>query len=287
MREKSEKKLSKWFIDFIESPITPYAVLCILALFMLSPIILMFLNSFKSITEAFSWPPTIFPRNLSLEAYIRVFTSDVPLTLRNSIIISLTTTFIVVCTALPTAYGLSRYPYRGSRLTLLFFLISRIIPPLSLLVPFYLLLSHLRLVNTFLGLIIVDTYLSLPLVIWMLKGFFDEFPQELIDSALIDGCSKIGAFLRVVLPLTSIAIAAAAIITFLWTWNEFIYAMVFTTTSDVSPITVGIFTFVGDEVIEWNSMCAVGVFTSLPAILFFIFAQKYVVEGLTKGAIKG
>jgi len=280
-------KISKGILSLVESQITPYIILCLLAIFMLSPIVLMFFNSLKTITEAFSWPPTILPREPSLEAYIRVFSSDVPLTLRNSAIIAMSTTVIVVCVALPTAYALSRYPYKGSRVALLFFLASRIIPPLSLLVPFYLLLSHLRLVNTLLGLIIIDTYLSLPLIIWMLKGFFDEFPQELIDSALIDGCSKLGAFIRVVLPVTSVAIAAAAIITFLWTWNEFIYAMVFTTTSDASPITVGIFTFVGDEVIEWNSMCAVGIFTSLPAIVFFILAQKYIVEGLTKGAIKG
>jgi len=146
--------------------------------------------------------------------------------------------------------------------------------------------SNLRLLNTLIALIIVNVYMSFPLVTWILKGFFDEFPQELIDAAIIDGCSRFGALLRVVIPVSAPAIAAAGIITFLWTWNEFIYAIILTLSKDVYPMTVGIFYFVGDVVIEWNSLCAVAVFTSLPAIIFFVVFQKQIVEGLAKGAIK-
>ncbi|MCD6536318.1 MAG: carbohydrate ABC transporter permease [Thaumarchaeota archaeon] len=274
------------FVKIVEHPVTPYIVLIFFALAMISPIVLIFFNSFKSSEETFAWPPTIIPNQFSLEAYARVINSPIPMNLRNSTILALSTTVIVLLIAVPSAYGISKYPFKGSKILMLGYLASRIVPPLSLLIPFYMLFSQLKLLNTLAALVIVDTYMSFPLVVWMLKGFFDEFPQELIDAALIDGCSQIGTMFRVVIPVSVTAIAAAGIITFLWTWNEFIYAIILTSSKEVFPMTVGIFYFVGDEVIEWNSLSAVAIFTSLPAIIFFILFQRYIIEGLVKGAIK-
>ncbi|MBC7091746.1 MAG: carbohydrate ABC transporter permease [Nitrososphaeria archaeon] len=277
---------SNILIRIIEHKFTPYLVTLVFALFMISPIILMLLNSFKSIAEAFAWPPTIFPTVPTFETYLRVLRSAVPLTMRNSVMLSLITTSLVLAIALPTAYALSKYPFRGSKIVLLFYLASRIVPPVSLLVPFYIMLSTLRLIDTHLGLILVYTYITLPIIIWVIKGFFDEFPKDLIDSALVDGCTRLGAFIRIVLPTSAVGVAASGIITFLWCWNEFLFPMVFTTSNNVAPLTTGVFEFVGDEVIEWSSLSAVGIFASLPAIIFFIFAQKYIIAGLTKGALK-
>ncbi len=270
----------------VENPAVPHLVLIVFSIVMISPIALIFFNSFKGAEETFAWPPTILPKSFTLDTYLKVINSPIPINLRNSTLLALATTAIVIAISVPSAYGISRYPFKGSKVLLVSYLASRIIPPLSLLIPFYLLLSHLRLLNTLTALVIVDSYIAFPLVIWMLKGFFDEFPQELIDAALVDGCSKLGALIRVVLPGSATGIAAAGIITFLWTWNEFIYAIIFTSSKDVFPMTVGIFYFVGDEVIEWNSLSAVAIFTSLPAIVFFIFFQKYIIEGLVKGAVK-
>ncbi len=270
----------------IESEITPYVILSIFSVIMLSPIVLIFLNSFKSLEEALIWPPTIIPMRPTLDTYIKVLNSPVPITLRNSLIIATGTTALVLGLGLPTAYAISKYRFRGSKFSMLFFLASRIIPPLSLLIPFYIMMTWLKIINTYLVLILLDTYLAFPLMVWILKAFFDDFERDLIDAALVDGCSRLGAFLRVAIPLSAVGIAAAGIITFLWTWNEFVYAMIFTATEDIAPVTIGIFHFVGDEVIEWNALSAVGIFTSLPAIIFFIIAQKYIVEGMTKGAIK-
>jgi ABC-type glycerol-3-phosphate transport system permease component len=278
--------LVNFFNKIIENGKTPYIVLSVFGAILISPIIFIALNSFKSIEEVFRWPPTIFPTQPSLDAYISVFNSPVPLTLRNSVIISGGTTAIVLVASIFTAYSLSRFKFMGSDKLLLFFFATRVIPPISLVVPYYLVLNELRLLNTYTGLIIVYTYLSYPLIVWMLKAFFDDFPQEVIDAALVDGCSRTSAFFRVVLPLSSVGIAAAGIITFLWSWNEFLYAIIFTNTFDVSPVTIGIFQFVGDYVIEWNSLSAVGIFASLPAIIFFIVAQKYIIEGLTRGSLK-
>ena len=116
---------------------------------------------------------------------------------------------------------------------------------------------------------------------------FDNFPSELLDAAKVDGASRTQILFRVVLPLILPAISSGAIITFLFTWNEFLYALTFSQTAASMPLTVGIFEFVGDEAIEWTKLSAVGVFASLPSILFFIFAQRYIVQGLTAGAIKG
>lgn len=274
------------FARVVEHPALPYFVLTVFTVVMISPIILIFLNSFKGAEETFMWPPTIFPMSFTFDTYFRVLNSPIPMNLRNSTILALTTTAIVLVIAVPSAYGISKYPFRGSKILLITYLASRIIPPLSLLIPFYMLLSQLKLLNTLTALMIVDSYIAFPLVVWILKGFFDEFPQELIDAAMVDGCSRVGTLFRVVLPVSATGIAAAGIITFLWTWNEFIYAIIFTSSKDVFPMTVGIFYFVGDEVIEWNSLSAVAIFTSLPAIVFFIFFQKYIIEGLVKGAVK-
>ncbi|MGQ9782061.1 MAG: carbohydrate ABC transporter permease [Nitrososphaeria archaeon] len=270
----------------MKADISPYIVLAILASILLSPIVLITFNSFKNTAETFGWPPTIIPKEFSLEAYEDVINSYVPLTLRNSLIISVGTMVVVLLFSIFTAYGISKYKFKGSRQISFLILTTRIIPPLSLIVPFYILMGWLKLTDTFLCIIILETYMNYPLMVWTLKGFFDDFPQDLIDSALVDGCSRTRAFLRVVLPVSAVSLAAAAIITFLWTWNEFIYAIIFLSTPDVQPITVGIFQFVGDEVIEWNSLSAVSVFTSIPAIIFFVVAQKYIVSGLLKGAVK-
>lgn len=275
-------------IKIIEHKYTPYVILCMILFIMLSPLILMFLTSFKTPEETLLWPPTILPHTFTLDAFREViFHSTIPLAIRNSLIITLSTVAIVTVASTLTAYGLSRYKYRGSGAISYALLATRVIPPISLTIPFFVLFSKMGLIDTFTGLIILNTYLTYPIVTLLLKNSFNNFPSELVDSARVDGASKNRTFLKVVLPPMKIAIAAGAIITFLFTWNEFLFAMVFTQSAMVSPLTVGIFQFVGDEAIEWTSICAVGVIASLPSIIFFIIAQRYIVRGLTAGAVKG
>ncbi|MBS1251258.1 MAG: Inner membrane ABC transporter permease protein YcjP [Anaerolineales bacterium] len=136
------------------------------------------------------------------------------------------------------------------------------------------------------GVSIYTIYLCYPLVVWMLKGFFDEFPHELLDAAAIDGCSRTGALFRIVLPVAAPAVMAVAVIAFMWTWNEFLAPFLFINTDDLKPLTVGIYYFVGDEFTYWNRMSAAGVITVIPSITFFVLAQRYIVKGLTSGALK-
>ncbi len=281
------KKVLSAFDRILESYTTVYIVLGMIFVALLSPLVLMFFTAFKTPAETEMWPPTIVPLDVDLNAFADViFNSNIPLAIFNSLIISLTTVAIVVVASTFTAYGLSRYRYRGSRILSYSLLATRIIPPISLTIPFFAIFAELGLVNKKLALIILNVYLNYPIVTWLLIDAFNRFPTALIDSAKIDGASRNQAFFYVVLPLTVTAIAAGAIITFLFTWNEFLYALTFTQTEVSMPLTVGIFEFVGDEVVEWTRLCAVGVFASMPSIIFFIFAQRYVVQGLTAGAIK-
>jgi multiple sugar transport system permease protein len=281
------KKVLSAFDRILESYRTVYIVLGMIFVVLLSPLVLMFFTAFKTPAETEMWPPTIVPLDVDLDAFADViFNSNIPLAIFNSLIISLTTVAVVVVASTFTAYGLSRYRYRGSRILSYSLLATRIIPPISLTIPFFAIFAELGLVNKKLALIILNVYLNYPIVTWLLIDAFNRFPNALIDSAKIDGASRNQAFFYVVLPLTVTAIAAGAIITFLFTWNEFLYALTFTQTEVSMPLTVGIFEFVGDEVVEWTRLCAVGVFASMPSIIFFIFAQRYVVQGLTAGAIK-
>jgi ABC-type glycerol-3-phosphate transport system permease component len=184
------------------------------------------------------------------------------------------------------AYGISQYPFRGGRAVLLILLATRIIPPLSLLLPFYLVITWLGLVDHVLSMIIANIYLTYPFAVLIMKAFFDNFPREVIESSIVDGCSRTSALFRIVLPVGAPGIASAAIITFLWTWNEFIYAFVFTSTSKSQPVTVGSFDCIGDIFVNWNQMCAGALVAALPGVIFVFFAQKYLIAGLTTGAVK-
>ena len=272
----------------LEKPFVSYLLLIIILALMLAPIIFTAFTSFKPRAETFRWPPTYFPEEPTLQAYEEVvFRSPMPRHLLNSLVIAVGTTTIVILGGLFTAYGLSQYRFKGSGSVLLMFIVTRIIPPISLLVPFYIIMSFLKLINTYACLIILNTFLCYPLAVWMLKSFFDAFPRDLIDSAIVDGCTRTRAFLKVVVPISAIGIAAVAIITFLWTWNEFLYAIIFTNTRNVQPITVGAHYFVGDELVQWDSIAATAMFTALPGLIFFSIAQRAIIKGLTAGAVKG
>lgn len=280
--------MRKIIARILEKPLTSYLLLIIILSIMLAPIIFTALTSFKTRAETFRWPPSYFPKKPTLEAYREVlFRSPIARHLLNSLIIAIGTTTIVMIGGVFTAYGLSQYKFKGSKTVLLIFIATRIIPPISLLIPFYIIMSFLRLINTYACLMIVNTFLWYPFAIWMLKSFFDKFPRELIDSAIVDGCTRTSAFLKIVIPVSAVGIVSVAIITFLWTWNEFLYGIIFSNTRAIQPVTVGAHYFVGDELVQWDSIAATAIFTALPGIILFSIAQRAIVKGLTAGAVKG
>ena len=271
----------------LESKALPYTVALIVLAVMMLPIYWTVVTAFKPDVETYVFPPVYFPRHPSIVPFKLLF-EDYPFLsyLRNSIAVATMTTAIVTVIGMFAAYGLSQYRFKGSGLLLYVLLGTRIIPPLSLLLSFYILVSRLGLVNTLSSMIIANIYLTYPFAVLIMKPFFDTFPRELIDAAIVDGCSRTGAFLRIVLPVGAPSIAASAIITYLWTWNEFIYAFVFTSTPAAQPITVGCFDCIGDIFVNWNQMSAGALTAALPGIIFVFIAQKYIIKGLTAGALK-
>lgn len=271
----------------LESRALPYTVALIVLAVMMLPIYWTVVTAFKPDVETYVFPPVYFPRHPSIVPFKLLF-EDYPFLsyLRNSVIVATVTTAIVTVIGVFAAYGLSQYWFKGSGLLLYVLLGTRIIPPLSLLLPFYILVSRLGLADTFSSMIIANIYLTYPFAVLIIKPFFDAFPRELIDAAIVDGCSRSGALLRIVLPVGAPSIAASAIITYLWTWNEFIYAFVFTSTPAAQPITVGCFDCIGDIFVNWNQMCAGALTAALPGIIFVFIAQKYIIKGLTAGALK-
>ena len=271
----------------IESRALSYSIAILLLSLMMMPIYWTLVTAFKPDIETYVFPPVYFPQNPTVVPFKLLFESypfgDY---LINSIIVTVVTTIIVTATGMLAAYGISQYKFRGGNVTIYTLLATRIIPPLSLLLPFYLLVSQLGLVDNLLSMIIANIYLTYPFAVLIMKSFFDAFPRELIDSAIVDGCSRTGALLKIVLPVGAPGIASAAIITFLWTWNEFIYAFVFTSTPKAQPVTVGCFDCIGDIFVNWNQMCAGALLAALPGIVFVFAAQKYLIRGLTTGAMK-
>lgn len=278
------RKIRKKASDFLEHWLTPYIGMGLILIVMLGPLYWALITSFKPLSEAIKWPPTYFPHNFTIEPYIEVLTrSPIPVYLGNSAIIALVTSVIVTSASVLTAYALTRYPYPGSDIALYSFLAVRVIPPISLILPFYIILQQLGLVNTRISVIMYTIFLTYPLSVWMLKSFFEAFPQTLIDAALMDGASRLGALFKVVIPVTANGISAIAIISFLFSWIEFLAPYLFINTDALKPITVGLYYFVGDETIYWNSLTAGAILATIPGILFFVIAQRYIVSGLTAG----
>lgn len=267
--------------------ITPYLTLIVILFYLLFPIYWLIITSFKTQSEVFQWPPTFFPADFTFSNYlVALAQSPVPIFILNSLIYSLSAAAFVVTIGTLTTYGLSFFRYRGSEKITFTFFATRFVPPQALWLPFVILFIRLGLGNTRTAVIIFETMLVYPLSIIMLKSIFDAFPRSLIDAASLDGCSRIGTLIKVVIPITAPAIAAVAIIAFLWTWGDFMFPFLILNTTNLYPITVGIFHFVGDVGVEWGPISAASVITILPGLIFFTIAQRHIVSGMTRGAFK-
>lgn len=266
---------------------TPYIVIIVIMIFLLFPFYWLIVSSLKSMQEIFRWPPTFFPKDITFFPFKYALIKSPTLKLiLNSLIYSTAVSIIVTFLASVTTYALSMYKYKGSNKVFLLFFVTRLVPPQALWLPFVIFFSKLGLTNTRPSVIIYSLVLVYPLAIWMLKGLFDSFPIELLESSQIDGASRFGALFRIVLPIMAPGVAAIAIISFLWTWADFMFPFLILNDPDLYPITVGIFYFIGDEGVIWNALSAAELMAMIPGILFFSVAQKHIVKGLSAGAIK-
>jgi multiple sugar transport system permease protein len=263
----------------------PVVVIIIIALF---PFVWTFITSIKPGNELYTPTVRYWPKNPTLENYPLLFqTTPFGRYFLNSTIVSVCTVALGLTVSASAAYAFSRYRFRGRDVILFAFLIINMFPQILLLVPLLVIMRSLHLLNTYLSLIIAYSTFTIPFSVWMLTGFFDALPRELEEAAKVDGATGLQAFLKVVLPMAAPGIAATAIYIFINAWNEFLYALTFTTGIEARTVPVGLRTFIGAWQIKWELLTAAGVLSSLPIVLAFIFIQKQLIRGLTAGAVKG
>jgi multiple sugar transport system permease protein len=214
---------------------------------------------------------------------------DVPIFhwLANSAFIAFGTTLLSLCMAVLAAYALSRFRFHGKGAVGFLLFATQMLPEALLVVPFFALFSALGLLNNLGGLVLADTAFTMPVSVWILKGAMDQVPFEIEESARVDGCSRFGILSLIIFPLILPSLAAAAVINFFDGWNEFLFANTFMADRSSWPASVGLASFVGQYVTPLNSVMTASILFTLPAIIFFLFAQRRIVSGLTAGSVKG
>jgi len=256
----------------------------------LFPVVWMILTSFKSNSEFFAYPPVFVPKSFALTNYVNAMRMPPDgrggfQGVRDSFIVSIGSMAASILLGAPAAYSFARYRTGGENLSF-WVLSTRMFPPVASALPLFLVFKALHLLDTHLALIIANTIFNLPFVIWLLKGFFEDLPVELEEAAVIDGTTIFGAFRRVALPLVTPGLVATALFSFIFTWNEFMFALLFTR-SDVRTLTIIVPSLVGGHEILWGQVASVGVVAIIPNVLLALLLQRFLVRGLTLGAVKG
>jgi multiple sugar transport system permease protein len=264
------------------------AGLAVVLMVCLFPFAWMALSSIKLLRELYTVPPHWIPEMPTLEHYRRVlFASNVPRYFLNSVIISTGSTALALLLAVFAAYGFARFQFRGKRTAQVCILVGQLLPTAAIIVPLFMTLRYLDLVNTYLGLILVYTILTLPLSVWMLTSYFRAIPVELEEAAIIDGASRLSILFRITLPLSLPGVVAVLVYAFVTTWNEFIFALVLAQDSQVKTLPIGIAEFTGEFTTDWGAVMAASLLMTLPIAIVFFALQRLFVGGLTAGAVKG
>jgi len=265
-----------------------YAVLVVLALMVLFPFYWMTVTSFKSEDQMRSLVSMFWPRPFATENYQQLVTkTEFVAWYKNSVFVSVTSTLLATAVGTIGAYALARLRFLGRAFLSSATLITYLVPPSILFIPLYAQMRSLGLANSLAGLIAAYPSFTVPFVTWLLMGYFESIPEELEEAAMIDGATRFGAFYRIVLPLSMPGVLAAGLYAFTQAWNEFLYALVFITDGKLRTLPVGLASFITGDVYGWGSLMSGAVLTTLPVIAAYIYLQKYMVEGLTAGSVKG
>lgn len=264
-----------------------YFILAFCLLGGMLPIYWLVVTSFKVNAQIFEMPPVWLPKPPVLAQYVWAFVREpIGKNFLNSFFIASMTTVFSITLATLAAYGFTRFTMRGSKVIVLSLLFGRMLPPIAVVIPLYLLLKIINLLDTHGGIILAHTTFNLPFAILLLRSFFFQIPTELEEAARIDGCSRLGALIRILFPLLAPGLAATAIFCFLASWNEFLLALILTYTDNAKTLPVVIAGFLTDRDIFWGPMCATASLGLVPALLITVFANKYLTRGLTLGAVK-
>ncbi|MBW1696081.1 MAG: carbohydrate ABC transporter permease [Deltaproteobacteria bacterium] len=257
---------------------------CIYCLF---PFVWMLSTSLKTEAEAFRIPPTWIPLNLTVESYIGIWVrKNFGVYFLNSTIISLATALLSTFFGAMAGYGFSRFLFNGRKFLIGFFLATQMLPGVLLVGPYFKILTKVGLYDTRSGLIIAFLTICLPFSTWMMKGFIDKVPDELDQSAMVDGCSRMGVFFKIILPVIAPGMVATILFAFLLAWGDLLWALCLTSSEPMITVTLGIARTVGEFRIIWPMLMAGSLVGGMPAIILYVFLQRLLVQGLTAGAVK-
>ena len=274
-------------VERLQSAVS-YAILLTLLLVVIFPFYWMTITSFKGEEQMRSLLSMFWPSPFLTENYTQLLEKTEFLNwYRNSIIVSVSSTFVATAVGTIGAYALARLRFLGRAFMASAVLITYLVPPSILFIPLYAQIRNLGLADSLTGLIAAYPSFTVPFVTWLLMGYFESIPEELEESAMIDGATRFGAFWRVVLPLAAPGLLAAGLYAFTQAWNEFLYALVFITNVKLRTLPVGLSGFITGDVYGWGYLMAGAVLTTLPVIAAYIYLQRYMVEGLTAGGVKG
>jgi multiple sugar transport system permease protein len=244
----------------------------------------MFTVSIKTGADSSSFPPTFFHFKPTFHAYDKILSSTPFLSyVGNSLIVSIGTVIAGLLIGLPAAYGIVRWNLRKISTAIV---ATRMIPAMSFIIPWYLVFRKIHLNDTYIGLIMAQLTINLPMVIWLMIGFFQQIPKELHDSARIDGCNEFTGFWRIMLPLTRQGIAASSILSFIYAWNNFLFPVILAG-HETKTLPAAVFASMSFESIDWSGLAATATLVTLPVLILFLFTQKHIVAGLTSGSVKG
>lgn len=272
-----------------------YLAAAAVALWVLAPFAWLVISSVAAEADLLAQPLRWWPQHASLERYRIIFTSTDPggaayafrHAMGNSVRVAALTTAIALLTGVPAAYALARFRFRGREALVMALLGTYMLPPIALVVPLYLILGRMGLRDTIPGLALVYASFVTPYVVWIMRGYFQVIPEELEEAARVDGCSRLGAFARVALPLAGPGLVTTAIFAALMAWDEFLYGLILTSSVDAKPIPVAIAEFSGQHMVDYGMIAAGGVLAALPPVLASLVLQRSIIRGLTAGAVKG
>jgi multiple sugar transport system permease protein len=268
----------------------PVLVIGVSAVFLLAwafPIVWSVLSSFKNERDVLAYPPKLmFEPTLAAYRDVLFGSASILPNLWSSFVISIGTTVVTMLMAVPAAYALARLRIPGKRFAGFYILATQMLPPVGIIIPYFLILRNIGWMDTYQGIILIYLSFSLPFAIWLLVSYFEDIPYEMEEAAYIDGASRMKTLWRIIIPQVQGGIAVTVVFVFLNAWNEFLFAVVLSGNT-VRPVTIAMFNFVSVEQTLWAKLGAVSVLAMLPVIVLGVVAQKHIVKGLTVGAVKG
>lgn len=265
-----------------------YLALGVLIIIALFPYFWMITCAIRDQNEIFISPPKLWSSNVSLDSFERILTeTKLPRYMLNSLITSLMATAMCIFCAIPAGYALARFQFKGKNTVTTGILLVKLLPQTATLIPLYIMLVNVRLINNSFGLAFTHLFIMVPYTIWMSRGFIKTIPFTVEEAALIDGCNKIQAIVKVVMPMISSGLFAVGLYAFMLSWEEFLFAYTFTGSEASKTITVGLSTLIGEDTSDWGGIMAASIMMGLPVLIFFFSVQDTFIKGIVGGAVKG